>query len=317
MEYIVGIDGGGTKTEAVLVRPDGEVLASGRVGAANYQLTGPEGLRRTVERLVGDLLRAVGGGEVSVLCAGLAGVDRLQDRTEVALVLKGIGEEVAVASDGEVALEGAHLGGSGIVVIAGTGSIAWGRDGGRVARAGGWGYLLGDEGGGYWIGKEGIVAALKAWDGRGPETSLRERLQDHLRLPQLDQIVRWAYREGVRPDRIAGLARVVFDAADAGDRTAAEILHKAGRHLGKLALAVAHRLGMGKGMRVALIGGMFGRRDWLLPPMEEVLKDLYPAFSEPLLPPSLGAALLGLRRAGEVPDAAVQNLLRGKDKVDG
>jgi len=285
MGYIVGIDGGGTKTEAVLVRPDGEVLASYRAGPANYQLTGPECLRTTVEDAVERLLAAAGGGEVSVLCVGLAGVDRPQDRREVALALSGLGREVVVASDGEIALEGAHLGGPGLVVIAGTGSIAWGKDGGRVARAGGWGYLLGDEGGGYWIGKEAIAAALRAWDGRGPKTSLEGQLRDHLGLSRLDQIVRWVYCGEARPDRIAGLARLVFAAADAGDGIALEILHRAGRHLGELALAVARRLGMGKGIKVALVGGMFGRRDRLLPPMEEVLKDLSPAFSDPVLPP--------------------------------
>ncbi|RKY60669.1 MAG: hypothetical protein DRP95_04015, partial [Candidatus Latescibacterota bacterium] len=174
------------------------------------------------------------------------------------------------------------------------------------------GYLLGDEGGGYWIGKEAIAAALRAWDGRGPKTSLEEQLRNHLGLSRLDQIVRWVYCGEARPDRIAGLARLVFAAADAGDGIALEILHRAGRHLGELALAVARRLGMGKGIKVALVGGMFGRRDRLLPPMEEVLKDLSPAFSDPVLPPCLGAALLGLRRTGEVSETTVQNLLRGK-----
>ncbi|HIE03793.1 MAG TPA: hypothetical protein EYP61_03425 [Candidatus Latescibacteria bacterium] len=298
MGYIVGIDGGGTKTEAVLAGQDGRVLAFARAGASNYQLSGTDGLRRTLEGLVGELLGAVGGGEVSVLCVGLAGVDRPQDREEVASALRGLGREVVVASDGEVALEGAHLGGPGLVVVAGTGSVAWGKCGGKVARAGGWGYLLGDEGGGYWIAKEGIAMALRALDGRGPETSLGGRLMDHLGLSRLDQVVRWTYREP-RPDRIADLAHIVFEAADEGDYVASDILYRAGRHLGELVLAVARRLGMEGGIKVATVGGMFSRKERLLPAMEEVLGHLSPTFSEPLLPPHMGAILLGIKRLKE------------------
>src|SRR5690606_36524088 len=169
MAYYVGIDGGGTRTTLAVADAEGRELIR-RTGPAG--LVDPRRPAATAELLVGlirETAAAAGQeGPATGLCAGLAGVGNVTERELVqgSLLRSGVAEQVLVVSDGETALHGALGGGPGILLIAGTGSVAYGRsEDGRVARCGGWGMIVGDEGAGYRVGQEGLRAALLSADG--------------------------------------------------------------------------------------------------------------------------------------------------------
>ena len=134
-------------------------------------------------------------------------------------------------------------GGVGIVVVSGTGSIAFGVDpGGRTARSGGWGYLLGDEGSAFWLGHAAVRLGIRAADGRGPATTLYERICDHLEVTVPDGLVAWFYDQELSRHRVARLAKIVEEAAQDGDETADRLLDQAARHLVRAANAVDRQL---------------------------------------------------------------------------
>jgi glucosamine kinase len=170
----------------------------------------------------------------AALCAGLAGVGNETERLAVenALAHEGVAGRVKIVTDGEIALEGALGGGAGVLIIAGTGSVAFGRgEDGRVERCGGWGMFVGDEGSGYSIGRSGIIAALRAADGRGPDTRLLAELMARMGVHTPNGIPPWVGR--VQKGEIAALAERVMQIADAGDAVALELLR---REAGELAL---------------------------------------------------------------------------------
>lgn len=176
------------------------------------------------------------------LCAGLAGVGNPVERSQVEEALAGAADCVRVVSDGQIALEGAFGGGAGILLIAGTGSVAYGlAEDGRVDRCGGWGLVLGDEGSGYAIGRAGLAWALRAVDGRGPETALLARFLEVLGLEGPRAIPPWAGR--AEKSRIAALAQHVFTLAEQGDAVAERIAGEGASLLAEHVTALARRLG--------------------------------------------------------------------------
>ena len=270
---ILGVDAGGTRTRAVLVR-DGAVVDRFDEGPLNAALDAD-----AAERLAALIMRS--GAERAGV--GVPGLRREQAQAELAAKLSTwTGVRVAVADDGEIALRGAFRGGPGIAVVAGTGSIALGRDAaGRRARAGGHGYLLGDEGGGYWIGREAVRAALRSYDGTGPQTELEELVPARLG-GSLAWVVETVYASPVDRSRLAGLVPLVADAARA-DGVAAALLDEAGDRLAELARAVRTQLG---DLDVAAVGGVFRVRA-VLDRFQRQTGAL-----EPAEPPELGAVRL-------------------------
>lgn len=239
---VIGIDGGATATRAVLLDDRGEELGRGGAGPA---LTDGNGGTIEIDALATAAERAAEqAGQtlpVAALCAGLAGVGRAKDRAtvEAALGTRGIASTSRVVTDAEAAFYDAFADRPGILLISGTGSIAWGRaEDGREARAGGWGSLIGDEGSGYDIGLRGLRAAARAADGRGSETELLARLTEQLGAGGPEDLLTWA-ANAAKSD-VAGLAPLVCDLARAGDAVAAMIVDTA---VGSLTSHVAALLG--------------------------------------------------------------------------
>lgn len=244
-ETFAGVDGGGTRSTLVLADAAGAELA---------RVAGPAGIvdPRDPERSAGviaDLVRlAVSQAGVAqkpaALCAGLAGVGNEAERVAVerALAATGVAGTVRIVSDGEIALHGAFGGGAGILLIAGTGSVAYGLGpDGQRGRCGGWGMMVGDEGSGYAIGRSGLAAALRAVDGRELETGLLQLLLQVLKLDGPTGIPPWAGRAS--KSDIAALARHVLDAAAGGDSLALGVVEHHARELARHVIALAHRLG--------------------------------------------------------------------------
>jgi glucosamine kinase len=257
--YLAGIDGGGTRTTLVLATADGEELAR-RAGPPT--LVDPRNPLQSAELVIRLLAegRAEAGLDVRPLslCAGLAGVGNPVERHQVEEALAGVADHVRVVSDGEIALQGAFGDGAGILVIAGTGSVAYGRaEDGRIDRCGGWGLVLGDEGSGYAIGRAGLSAALRAVDGREPETALLARFLEVLGLDGPRSVPPWAGR--AEKARIAALAQHVFAIAGDGDMVAERIVSEQAMQLADHVTALARRLGPWSGeVPVVFHGGALG-----------------------------------------------------------
>jgi glucosamine kinase len=296
--WVVGVDGGGTHTTVVLADARGrEILRSdGPPGIVD-----PRSPRRAAE-VVAALVResaAAAGMDLpaAALCAGLAGVEYPAERRAVADALReaGLARAVEVVTDGRIALEGALGAGAGILLIAGTGSVAYGRaEDGRTARCGGWGMVLGDEGSGYGIGRDALRAALQAADGRGPSTRLLEALLEGLRLPSAAGVPPWVGRAEKRD--VAGLVPVVVRVAGEGDHVAAAVLRNAAHALADHAAALAARLApWATPIPIVLHGGVFRQRE-IEREVRHVLQTLDPPFEVrmPRADAPAGAVLLAV-----------------------
>jgi N-acetylglucosamine kinase-like BadF-type ATPase len=263
MGYLIGVDGGGSKTNALIARPDGTILGRGESGSSNYRAVG---IDRTCEALDQALRAAYAQAglppdprQVLMACFGLAGVDRPKDedplRTWAARHWPGM--PVMFVSDARLVLAAGTPQGWGIGVICGTGSIVYGRNSrGQTARAGGWGYLLGDEGSGYDIGRSALRCVAKAADGRGPQTALTGHILAHWSLEKAQNLIGFVYRPEVSKTEIAALAVLVEHAALQDDPVAQGILQAAGSELATAAKVVVSRLGLSEAIPCALVGGV-------------------------------------------------------------
>ena len=246
---LIGVDGGGSKTVVLLADQDGRVLGRGTGGPSNYQVVGQQAagavLSQTIRAAFAEAnleLRAP-----TVICLGLSGVDRPADQAVIqAWVNREMpGAPAVIVNDAELVLAAGTPEGWGVALICGTGSIAYGRTpGGQAARAGGWGYLLGDEGSGYAIGIAALRAAARASDGRAPQTALTRSILDHWSLAAPQELIGRLYQGRVPTQEIAALARLVEVAASEQDRVAQSILQEAGHELALAVNAVAQKLGM-------------------------------------------------------------------------
>jgi len=300
--YVLGIDAGGTKTVCLLADARGEILAEARGGGANLQSAGELEVEKV---LYGVMEAALARHQVRphAICLGIAGVDRPTDADAVRAIMKRIGfkSETLVVNDALVALVAGAGEDPGVVLVAGTGSIAYGRSAaGQAARAGGWGYLLGDEGGGFWIGRAALSAAVRQFDGRGPGTMLTGLVLQHLGLSNPAELIHAIYHRDLHRQAIAGLAAVVQQATDAGDAVAREILTRAGAELASAAASVITRLGMrGETFPTILSGGMFRGVPWLACDIQRRLSDVAPRSLVRVLAvePAVGAVRLALAAA--------------------
>jgi glucosamine kinase len=239
-------------------------------------------------------------GQVVSIVAGLAGAGRKDIREQAERVLRGClpGVPLKVVTDADVALEGAFAGEPGIVLVAGTGSICFGKNhAGQTARSGGWGHLLGDEGSATWIALEAIKSALHSFDGRMPSGELRDIISTALGAKDISEVVPDFYRGKITVSQIAGLSKVVFDLSSE-DQAARQILLRAARELGKLVVAVARRLQMEGGtVKVALVGGVFENKKKLIAPLRDEITRVCPdvVFKDPVMEPVLGAVHMAKR----------------------
>ncbi len=305
-KFIIGVDGGGTKTHAVFLSLQGEILGQVTVGPSNYQQAGKKGIQDVCSAILEALPQQNLATEgIARWVLGLAGAGRPSDQLAVREAVEALGfaGRVTVENDGFIALVGAFSGEPGIILISGTGSICYGMNAEeKMARSGGWGYLLGDEGSGYFIGNQALIAALKDLDGRGAQTVLRQKFESFYGIASIDLIVPKIYAGSIRKEDVASLAPFVFEAAERGDSVAEQIVARAGTELGKMAIAVARQLGLdNQPIRVAPIGSVLQNQQQKLVPfisaeLKAVSSNLQ--FQQPQYPPAVGAALVGLKKEG-------------------
>ncbi|MGA8617844.1 MAG: BadF/BadG/BcrA/BcrD ATPase family protein [Candidatus Sulfotelmatobacter sp.] len=271
MAFYLGIDGGGSKTTCA-VGDENLVIATVTAGPSNITRVGETGARESLHRAIREACAAakITPREVQRACIGVAGVGRVDVAAIVRkIVAELISGEIEVVGDMPIALESAFGAGPGVVVIAGTGSFAYGRNAqGKTARAGGWGFAVSDEGSAYWIGRTAVTGLFRAIDQKtNPAKDAETVAQDSLllrelktawKLQSLSELVRTA---NSNPE-FAALFSPIVAAADGGDGTAQSVLAQAGRELAQLAEIVVHLLFAEDNVRqptvpLAVAGGVF------------------------------------------------------------
>jgi len=301
---VIGIDGGGTKTHAIIVGIDGAVLAESTAGPSNIQSVGLKSAASTLFDLIDDVCRKAQctpeGLQQVVL--GLAGAGRASDRTELTSLILSIAlkkkfslKSLLIETDARVALEAAFAGAPGVVVIAGTGSIALYRtEEGSLLRAGGWGTLLGDEGSGYSIGRDALNAVMRQFDGRGEKTELTKKALGHFNVASVEELIPKIYHEHAD---IASFAPKVFEAVSSErDRVAHMVLVKNSTELVELVRVLTMKVRPKKKLPVALMGGLLESENVYSKMVKERVSHSLPQIliQKPKFPAALGATIIGL-----------------------
>ena len=230
MSYIVGIDGGGTKTIGLLTTEAGEYITKVQAGPSNYHVVGAQQTHDVLKEIIFELSAHVGNTAIDSIrfCIGMAGLGRTEDKKVIGQICDeiGINKNRILTHDAHIALVGGTGKQEGVIVISGTGSIVYGvNEHGKEARAGGWGYLLGDEGSGYDIALKGLQAVARAADKRELPTELTHLILKRLELNEPNDLIRWTH--AASRDEIAQLASVVFEAAEIRDTKAEKIIDSA------------------------------------------------------------------------------------------
>lgn len=263
-DLLAAVDGGGTSTRVLLGRADGVVLGEGRAGPGNLHDVGREGLARNVREALDGALASAGLSEARaarVFC-GMASVGTEPERAVVAEAVASIGlaarDSVDVATDIVAAHSAALAGAPGVALIAGTGSSCLGRDAeGRTHQVGGWGSLLDDVGGATWIGTQAMVAAVRAFDGRGDATALTDAVMQHFGLAHLRELLVVVDANHLPRGARADLSPLVTGAAADGDPVACGVLARGAEALAECVAAAARVLSLGPGeVAVAATGGL-------------------------------------------------------------
>jgi N-acetylglucosamine kinase-like BadF-type ATPase len=300
--HVLGIDAGGTKTVCLLADDRGAILSEARGPGANLHAAGELAVEKVLHEVMED---AIGDRAVvpAAICLGIAGVDREDEAQVVRAMMRRIGykSRILVVNDALIALVAGARDEPAIVLIAGTGSIAYGRNrSGEAARAGGWGHMIGDEGSGYWIGREALTAVMRGADGRGPETGLTTEILSHFNIIDVSRLPRIVYDREQPRMSVAAVGPIVHRVAEQGDAVATRILERAADELVLAARSVATRLEMrGDEFSFFLGGGVFRGVPWLAEELPRRLVEVAPRSQTEILTaePALGAVWLALAEA--------------------
>lgn len=295
---VVGVDGGGTKTEAVILDSNQRVIGEGRAGPSNPMRVGIASAATCIREAIDKacVMAKVRRNDLLAAEIGLAGTRRkeLRERVREALSTLGI-RDIEVVTDADIALYGATNGEPGVVVIAGTGSICCGINSRhKKICAGGWGPIAGDEGSGAWIARRALRAIAHASDGRGPKTALTDFACSYFRVSTADDLVTAIYAPSITNERLAGFGRDVVEAAKQEDPVSQQIISEAGSELALAIITVIKHLHMERErFQVAHVGGVFAASgDLILDTMRTEVNKVAPRayFQPPHFSPAVAAA---------------------------
>lgn len=296
MSFYVGIDGGGTSVRVVVVDGALNVLAQSTGTSANPNSVGRESAQQAIQSTIHAALAQADlhADQIAGVGAGVAGTRLFKDwlRDVIHQALPHAAQYLS--TDYEIALVGAHGTHEGAILIAGTGSIAYGISAqGESKRVGGWGYLLGDEGSGYWIGDQLLRAVVRAADGRDSATPLTASLFESINLTSVDELIDWRYNHAT-PSDVASLASLVLTHAQ--DVLSNKIIQQAAHELALTVLTVTNTLNLPK-TQIALAGGLLSA----INPLTEALLMRLSLESLPKIAytPVIGAAILGINALKE------------------
>ncbi len=305
MEYVIGIDGGGTSTTGLLADLNGNLYAQSRNGPSNFQVIGLDEAIEVIRNVIENLVTSIPSSSSSIqaIYLGMAGVDTAQDANLIRTHIESlnIAQRVYVVNDTEIALVGGVGGERGVVVVAGTGSAAFGCDGeGHKAHSGGWGWILGDEGSAFHIGQQGLQAVIRALEGRGEDTHLIDELIKNWRLTNRDELISALRARTWSRNDVANMAEWVAMTANIGDKISQKIMKHAGEELGLLATSVIKKLQISGEFCIVLTGGVFQAGEIVCEPLKRKVHSIAPfaKVMPPLYPPVLGAVFMAWRMLG-------------------
>jgi N-acetylglucosamine kinase-like BadF-type ATPase len=306
MKYLIGMDGGGTKTDCLVTDIEGNIILNCTGGPVNIMIMEMSKVFETLFSLLNQCKEKSTTEFINFqsVVLGTAGAGRKSDAERLEkgfkefLKLKGIHLNFFVESDARIALEGAFSGKDGCILISGTGSIMFGKDlNGRIHRVGGFGRMIGDEGSGYIIGRKGLNSVAKYFDGRGDHTILTKLLAEKFGIDSAEKLINGIYRHN--PD-VASVAPLVIEAAERGDLVCSSIAEEECEEL------ISHILAMGKKLNVqelklALIGGIIASNNFFSKLLRNKIESLaYKVkLQEPEFPPAMGAVLIAKEKIKE------------------
>lgn len=307
MRYVIGVDGGGTKTTAAVVGDELGPVGQATTGPSNHRSAGTETAAVNIATAIRDALHNadVALSDVAAICLCLSGFDTDLDLPVPQRAMRALGFDGPTIMENDVvgAWAGATAVQPGIVIIAGTGSTGLGMNAqGELWRTDGWDYVLGDFGSGYDIGREAIRAAMKSLDGRAPSTLLTAKLGKEYSVRDAEAMRRLVDSSVFGKFEIAAFAIQVSAAAEEGDVTARDILANAGRELAEQAVAIVHQLRMADTeFPLATVGSVFKSAPWVTEPFRRAISQMATGvhFQAPLHPPEVGAAMLARRRLSD------------------
>ncbi len=297
----IGIDGGGSKTEFCLYDESGGVLDTLLLDEpSNYHLVGIERVKAVISEGIKSISR---NHAFDVVGAGLSGVDREADKQKIISIFKSLGiKKFFVQNDGVAALWGA-TGGVGILVIAGTGSIAIARnESGEINRAGGWGYAFDEYCGGYWFVTKAIKALLDHKDGLGIGSILEKKLTEFFQVEKVEDLIYLYYSGNFDKAKISSGSKIVLEASQAEDELAMHILKDGLENIMKMISVLDKRSGFGGKFIFSYTGGIF-KSEYFLKRFKRVFEIYFPlaTFEDPKFGPSVGAAMMAIHESKNRP----------------
>lgn len=248
INYMLGIDGGGTKTAVTVLGEDKQILHTFNTGAININGESEENVRKNIFEIINKSTSYFDEAAIcQSICVGAAGISNIKAKQliEETIKLTGYSGKLKITGDHETALFGAIGKPVGIILIAGTGSIAFGKNSlGEEHRTGGFGYLIDDEGSGYAIGRDILTVVVRAFDGREEETILTELVFEKLSVSSIGEIIKFLYNKDTNKRDVAALAPILANACQRGDKAAIRIANKCSTELLKLIVPVVEKLNL-------------------------------------------------------------------------
>jgi N-acetylglucosamine kinase-like BadF-type ATPase len=303
-KYVIGVDGGGSKTTAILSALDGNIATQSEAGPTNPQVVGFKKSAETIIALLNDCCKKqkCEPSSLKSVMLGLAGVGRQTDKSTLLNELQAVAKKnkinlppLTVETDARIALEAAFASSYGIVIIAGTGSIALAKsEDGKIIRSGGYGKILGDEGSGYSIGRQALNLALRFSEGRGDKTILLKMAFEHFGVNSVDDLMTKIYVEN---GDIASFAPKVFQAHLEFDHVAHNILFNQANELADLVRVIILKMHPRKKIPVAMMGGLFETENVYSKMVKERISRSLPQImiQKPKFPAAFGAVIIGLK----------------------
>ena len=305
--FILGVDGGGSKTVAWLARVDdrnrAQTIGRGGSGPSNCRSVGIARATRNLDHAIESAFDDAKHTRTSVgsACFSLAGADRGVEQQQIRSWAhqRNVAARLIITNDAMPVLYAASREGIGIALISGTGSLAIGRNAkGETARCGGWGGLLGDEGSGYQISLAGLRAAARAIDGRGPQSAVLQGILDHFEIVDPSELIPVVYSAETDRSKIAKIAPIVFQAAESGDAVATAIVNQAAADLQELVVTLAARLNMAdEAFTLAVTGGvLLHQADLVAKLLDRLVESKLKVSVAPIENPVAGAIVIALQQ---------------------
>jgi len=302
---VIGVDGGGTKSVGLVADPTGNILTRRESGASNVNVVGLDGAARSLRKVITECCEDVrcAPNELGAVVLALAGAGSEQNREGIKRALGELFQNdgikpppLFVETDARAALEGAFDGGPGVVIIAGTGSIVIGKTGrGDLLTVGGWGRLLGDEGSGYFLGRETLRAVTRQMDRRGEATKLKQKLADIHHWESREDIIKAVYQDKFELPRLAPL---LMETAGENDVVSQKILASAALMLAEQVRVIVLQMGILRKVGLVMAGSLIDHENVYSNTLHMKLMKLLPQVEvrQPAHSPAHGAVLMALER---------------------